>query len=139
MGNQTKNQPKLSLSTLELHELDEACKPIFEGFDTPPYLVGSAGERPDFRDVDVRLILGDKEYDALFDSRPHLWALLSRVIATYLRARTGLPIDFQIQRRTDANARHKKSRNALGLRNLDLYAGGGDGTKGMALVRKRRK
>ena len=127
---------KLSLSTLELHELDEACRPIFEGFDTPPYLVGSAGERPDFRDVDVRLILRDKEYDALFDSRPKLWGLLSRVIATYLRARTDLPIDFQIQRQTDANARHKKPRNALGLRGLDLYAGGGDGTKGMALVRR---
>jgi hypothetical protein len=137
-SNRSKTQQKLSLSTLELHELDEACHPIYAGFGTPPYLVGSAGERPDFRDVDVRLILGDKEYDALFEKRPNLWALLSRVIATYLRTRTSLPIDFQIQRQTDANARHKKPRNALGLRDLKDYAGGGDGTKGMANVRKRR-
>lgn len=126
------------LSTLELHELDEACKPICEGFDATPYLVGSANERPDFRDVDVRLILDDQEYDALFEKRPQFWALLSRVISTYLRTRTNLPIDFQIQRQTDANARHNKPRNPLGHRPLSNYAGGGDGTKGMALVRKRR-
>ena len=137
-SNRSKTRPKLSLSTLELHELDEACHPIYAGFGTPPYLVGSASERPDFRDVDVRLILGDEEYDALFESLPGLWALLSRVIATYLRSRTTLPVDFQIQRQTDANARHKKPRNALGLRDLKDYAGGGDGTKGMANVRKRR-
>lgn len=116
------------LSTLELHELDEACHPIFEGFGTPPYLVGSASERADFRDVDVRLILADKEYDALFRKRPELWALLSRVITTFLRARTNLPVDFQIQRRTEANAKHHKPRNALGLRALSNYAGGGDAT-----------
>lgn len=116
------------LSTLELHELDEACRPIAECFDMPPYLVGSAGERSDYRDVDVRLMLGDKEYDRLFAKRPKLWALLSRVFTTYLRARTGLPIDFQIQRQTEANAKYKKPRNPLGHRELTNYAGGGDAT-----------
>lgn len=114
------------LSTLELHELDEACKPIAEGFDAHPYLVGSAGERSDYRDVDVRLILADEEFDALFKARPKLWALLSRALTTYLRSRTGLPVDFQIQRRTEANEKHSKPRNALGTRELERYAGGGD-------------
>lgn len=117
------------LSTLELHELDEACRPFFEAFDGMPYLVGSVNERPDFRDVDVRLILSDDEYDELFGGRPELWALFSRLGASFLRARTGLPVDFQVQRQSEANAKHGgTTRNPLGVRSLMGYAGGGDAT-----------
>lgn len=120
------------LSTLELHELDEACKPFLSAFGTHPYLVGSASERPDFRDVDVRLILSDDEFDALFAERKGFWALLSRLGSTYLRAKTGLPIDFQVQRQTEANEKFgdlgKTPRNPLGGRDLDDFAGGGDAT-----------
>lgn len=120
------------LSTLELHELDEACAPFLAAFGTHPYLVGSASQRDDFRDVDVRLILADDEYDALFADRKGLWALLSRLGSTYLRARTGLPVDFQVQRQTEANAKFgdlgKTSRNPLGSRSLLEFAGGGDAT-----------
>lgn len=116
------------LTTLELHELDEACAPIVEGLGRP-YLVGSTLKKPTHRDVDVRLILADDEYDGLFSTRPQLWGLLSRVIATYLRVRTGLPIDFQIQRQTEANAKYVAgSRNPLGGRGTALFAGGGDAT-----------
>jgi len=45
--------------------LSQACIPLVQAFDVP-YLVGSSLQRPDFRDVDVRLILPDEEYDALF-------------------------------------------------------------------------
>lgn len=115
------------LSTLELHELDEACRPIYKAFGSHPYLVGSASERPDYRDVDIRLILDDDMFDDLFVGRRELRALLNRLGSTYLRARTGLPVDFQIQRQTDANAKHGgKSRNPLGGRKLIDYAGGGD-------------
>jgi hypothetical protein len=120
------------LSTLELHELDQACHPFLEAFGEHPYLVGSAMQRPDFRDVDVRLILPDDEYDALFAERKGLWALLSRLGATYLRAKTGLPVDFQVQRQTEANAKFgdlsETPRNPLGVRSLMTFAGGGDGT-----------
>lgn len=120
------------LSTLELQELDEACAPFLEAFGTHPYLVGSASQRSDFRDVDVRLILTDEEYDTLFADRPGLWALLSRLGATYLRSRTGLPVDFQVQRQTEANEKYgnlgETPRNPLGSRNLLDYAGGGDAT-----------
>lgn len=116
------------LSTLKFHELDQACRPIYEAFNTPPYLVGSAGEKGDFHDVDIRLILNDKDFDLLFSGNNKLWAFMCLAIATYLRERTDLPIDFQIQRQTEANARHPKSRNPMGLRNLESYAGGGDGT-----------
>ena len=118
------------LSTLELHELDEACAPFLSAFGEHPYLVGSAGLRSDFRDVDVRLILADDEYDALFAERKGLWALLSRLGSTYLRVRTGLPVDFQVQRRTEANAKYGDlavtPRNPLGSRSLLDFAGGGD-------------
>jgi len=118
------------LTTLGLHELDEACRPIRDGFGATPYLVGSALERGDSkpRDVDVRLILEDHEFDRLFAGKPAFWGLLCRAFATYLRAKTGLPVDFQIQRQTEANAKHLKSRNPLGVRTTANYAGGGDGT-----------
>lgn len=120
------------LSTLELHELDEACGPFLEAFGEHPYLVGSASMRSDFRDVDVRLILSDEEFDALFGDRRGLWALLSRLGSTYLRSKTGLPVDFQIQRRTEANEKFGDlgvtPRNPLGSRSLLDFAGGGDAT-----------
>lgn len=119
---------RTQLTTLGLHELDEACKPIREGFGATPYLVGSAMNDADWRDVDVRLMLSDEEFDSLFAERPKLWGLLSRVITTYLQARTTLPIDFQIQRISEANEKHRKPRNPLGGRGLELYAGGGDAT-----------
>lgn len=118
------------LSTLELHELDEACAPFLSAFGEHPYLVGSASERPDFRDVDVRLILPDEEFDALFADRKGLWALLSRLGSTYLRDKTGLPVDFQVQRQSQANVKYGNlgERNPLGSRSLLDFAGGGDAT-----------
>ena len=118
------------LSTLELHELDEACVPFLAAFGEHPYLVGSASQRPDFRDVDVRLILPDEEFDAIFAERKGLWALLSRLGSAHLRAKTGLPVDFQIQRRSEANEKFGDlavtPRNPLGSRSLLDFAGGGD-------------
>jgi hypothetical protein len=136
-GNHTPQQPSerptakgCYLSALELHELDEACAPFLSAFGSHPYLVGSVSRRPDFRDVDVRLILADDEYDVLFAERKGLWALLSRLGSTYLRARTGLPVDFQVQRQTEANEKFgdlgETPRNPLGSRSLLDYAGGGD-------------
>ena len=129
-GSSLPDARRCQLSTLELHELDEACAPFRAAFGEHPYLVGSASLRPDFRDVDVRLILADDEFDALFGERKALWALLSRLGSTYLRARTGLPVDFQIQRRSEANEKFgdlgKTPRNPLGSRSLLDFAGGGD-------------
>ena len=81
-----------------------------------------------YRDVDVRLVLPDEDFDALFKDRPlAFWELLCFSICTHLRIETGLPIDFQIQRRTEANEKFSdKGRNPLGL--LREYSGGGDGT-----------
>lgn len=120
------------LTTADLYNLDVACGLIRRAFDGPPYLVGSAMEKPDHRDVDIRLILDDRAFDSLFGvdvsswNPAQLWELLSLALGDYLRQRTGLPIDFQIQRQTEANAKHHKPRNPVGMSRT--YAGGGDAT-----------
>ena len=94
---------------------------INEAFGRIPYLVGSAARSKTWRDVDVRLMLPDDEFDLLFPG--HIkpgrvdgkWSLLCAAISELGRMRTGLPIDFQIQRASDANAAFDGIRHALGL------------------------
>lgn len=117
-----------TLSPPVLHRLDLACHHLAECFgDAGPYLVGSVQERTagPTSDVDVRLILADKKYDRLMKGAPEGFAtLLDLALGAYLRELTGLPIDFQVQRRTEANERHKgKQRNPLGGRSLTAWAG----------------
>ncbi len=115
-----------SLTPSQLRELDEACDLIARAYGMP-YLVGSAGigGHKGWHDVDVRLILSDEEFDALCSTVAR-WELLSIAIGDYLRRRTRLPIDFQIQRQTEANAKHSKPRNPLG--GGRVLAGLGDAT-----------
>jgi hypothetical protein len=103
--------------------LSQACRQINEAFSDcfGCYLVGSALERPDWRDVDVRLILSDEAFAAEFpgadqhweqDTR---WLLITVALSQWLSKQTGLPIDFQIQPQTHANERHRGPRQAIGL------------------------
>ncbi len=107
--------------------LNEACRIVEEAFNfgVGTYLVGSSLTTRDHRDVDIRTILPDAEYDRLFpekfgsDWRHPLWSLMCSSIAGYLADRTGLKIDFQIQRMTNANEEYpapEHQRCALGLR-----------------------
>lgn len=102
----------------DFERLEEWCRLVRELFDgEPPYLVGSAGTRPDFRDVDLRLILDDETFDAQFGDRPVKVRMLNRAISTWGQRETGLPIDFQVQRQTEANASYPgEHRNPMGLR-----------------------
>jgi len=87
------------------------------------YLVGSSIIRPDWRDVDVVLILDDKSFYAEF---PHAhpssfewdnkWLLMTVALSDWLRAQTDLPVDFKIQPMEWANKRHSGRRHALGFR-----------------------
>jgi hypothetical protein len=87
------------------------------------YLVGSALERPDWRDVDIRMIMDDADFDKEFPGTREdgiwefdaKWLLLTVSISAYLSKASGLPIDFQFQPQSHANERHKGPRNALGL------------------------
>lgn len=101
--------------------LEQACKPINRAFGHfGCYLVGSALERANWRDVDVRFIMEDAEFAKLFpDAGDHWefddrWLLLTVSISERLSKVTGLPIDFQFQPQTHANARHNKPRHSLG-------------------------
>jgi hypothetical protein len=80
------------------------------------YLVGSALTTSDYRDVDVRLMLDDDAHKALA-SVVNL-ADLDLSVSLWGQQVTGLPIDFQVQRTTEANAEHKGRRHPLGLLSL---------------------
>jgi hypothetical protein len=103
--------------------LELACRQINEAFgDYGCYLVGSCLERADWRDVDVRYIMADKEFSKLFPGAKNglweqdaRWLLLNVSISERLSKVTGLPVDFQIQPQTHANARHDKPRYSIGL------------------------
>jgi hypothetical protein len=106
-------------------QLDLFGELVHDAWGHVPYLVGSAAQKKTgWRDVDVRLILPDDEYEALFlhptvgspqrfdyKWRAHVlaWSLLGQHM-------TGLPIDFQIQHQSVANAENDGPRIAIGLR-----------------------
>lgn len=110
--------------------LEQAAKILCEAFDDDDgpfgiYVVGSCLDRPDWRDVDVRMIMSDEAFGKLFPKAQLInaawefdprWCLMAVTISAWLRERTGLPIDFQIHPMTWANERNKgKPRHAIGL------------------------
>lgn len=111
-----------SLSPYQLFRLDLACNPIADAYGHSPFLVGSAMTVSHPRDIDVRLILDDEQYDRLIPT-PAIRTVLSFALTAYLVQATGLPIDFGIQRRTEANAQHPHPRNPLGGRYLSDWTG----------------
>jgi hypothetical protein len=100
--------------------LDEFGSQVMSLFGHPPYLVGSALVSKKWRDVDVRLILSDEEYDAWGfgdPNYPHLsarWVSLCMAYSELGKRITDLPIDFQIQQQTAANKKYAGPRSALG-------------------------
>jgi hypothetical protein len=94
--------------------LNQACLVIRRAFGEGPYLVGSSIDSKDYRDVDVRLMLDDDRYEAMFpgitkagNPRCHaLWSLTCSSISLWLRQASGLPVDFQIQARSVANEKY---------------------------------
>lgn len=107
-----------------LFMLSQACSILTEAFGAVSYHVGSSLHRPDFRDVDVRMILTDDEYAAMFPGAERgiremvnaRWSVLCSSISLYLRqASGGLPIDYQFQQMTDANQRYPGPRHPLGI------------------------
>lgn len=78
-----------------------------------PYLVGSARTRPDYRDVDVRLILPDTEHARL---KKHVDVQqLGLTVSLWGQRVTGLPIDFQVQQMTAANDLYPTPRQPLAM------------------------
>ena len=114
--------------------LQEFGEHVRRAFGHVPYHVGSSLEQKDgWRDVDVRLILPDDEYARAGFGDPERGALNKAWVSTILawscfgRHLTGLPIDFQIQQQSHANAKFDKPRSALfsvaqAYANADLLA-----------------
>jgi hypothetical protein len=108
-------------ATLLLEEFGYVVWVVFGDY---PYHVGSSVFNKTWRDVDVRLILEDEEYErmGLGDPKyPHQnekWCTLVLAFSALGKAMTGLPVDFQIQQQTGANAMYSQKdgcvRSALG-------------------------
>lgn len=101
------------LSPPDFHRLDWAVRPVAAAFDRPVYLVGSVLRTPDYRDIDLRLILHDDEATTYPDP---VRLLLNIALSDLIARSAGLPapIDFQIQPMTEANA-EPGDRNPLGI------------------------
>ncbi len=87
-------------------------------FGHTAYQVGSSLHTKAWRDVDVRLILPDDEFTAMFGTNQNAETnpRLSSVTLAYAalgHAMTGLPIDFQIQPQSWANEHYPGPRSAL--------------------------
>lgn len=103
--------------------LQEFGSQVWAAFGAPPYLVGSALDGKQWRDVDVRLILDDETYAAwgFGDPRPSYayqngkWVALCLAFSALGKQMTGLPIDFQIQQQSYANKTFDGPRSALGV------------------------
>ncbi len=81
---------------------------VREYFGHVPYHVGSSLDSKTWRDVDVRLILPDFEFEALYGTNPSSGtngrlAAITLAFSALGKEMTGLPIDFQIQPMSHAN------------------------------------
>lgn len=105
------------LSPPDFHRLNWACQPIRAAFpEYGVFLVGSVTERPDFRDIDLRIIVPDKTYKRLCPTPARKLVLdiaLSDLVAK--AASLPWPIDLQLQPTTEAQDYAHKFRNPMGL------------------------
>lgn len=129
VGSEKPRRRSTYLSPPDFHRLDWACRVITDAFGECPYLVGSALTRPDYRDIDLRLILDDEVVERMFGSGsfgvhgegdPGAVRLLLNIALSDLLTKIAnppAPIDFQIQSMSEANVpEHNGVRNALGIR-----------------------
>ena len=140
------DNPWCHLDAPDLDRLDLASICVREVFDATPYLVGSALITPEYRDVDIRVILSDHRYRAWFETRTDhpardpLCHLVQVAITEHYVKATGLRIDFQVQSMSHANStladgspRYPGRRHPLGIypwRAEDAAEADGQGREG---------
>lgn len=124
--NPSKKSDYLLMSERQL--LNLWCEPIRRHFRHQSYgiyLVGSVHRTRNFRDVDLRMMMADKDFDKEFpDAKLYPYprgklAQMNTAFSLYAQQATGLPIDFQFQRATEANEEYpmeKHPRNAMGIK-----------------------
>ena len=105
--------------------LEEFGHQLWAAFGQTAYHVGSSVFGKEWRDVDVRLLLPDEEYERIGlgdPANPHenaKWVSLVMAYSALGRTMTGLPVDFQIQQQSYANEHYSQKegciRSALGV------------------------
>jgi hypothetical protein len=104
---------------------------VYHAFGEYPYHVGSSVKEKLWRDVDVRVMLADDLYEAMGlgkgwrDSHQNArWMAFCVAFSALGKQMTGLPIDFQIQKLSEANAmfssRDGHTRSCLGIEGLEM-------------------
>jgi len=106
--------------------LQEYGEHIRRAFGHVPFWVGSSlTQKSGWRDVDVRLILSDEEYERMGLGDPNRqqwnprWCSIVMAWSVFGKTLTGLPIDFQIQQASYARDNEKGMSSAL-IRLCDL-------------------
>lgn len=114
-------------ATLLLHQFGRV---VGDAFGDLPFHVGSSVDGKQWRDVDVRLILDDDQYAAMGLGEPNTpynnpkWCALCLAFSALGQQMTGLPIDFQIQQQSRANAEYgDRCRATIGI--FPIRAGDG--------------
>ena len=119
-------EPKKRANYLQLSDfflLENWCEQVARMYNEYPYLVGSSATQPNWRDVDVRLMLPDEMFDLLFPFQKSDWnhlhprlRFLNLAMSVWGQKVTGLPIDFQFQQNSEANRLYGgRYRSALGI------------------------
>lgn len=95
---------------------------LYHAFGEYAYHVGSSSlQKTGWRDVDVRIILDDDRFEALFGKQPPgrthaFWQSMMVAFSLWGERVTGLPIDFQIQKRSLVREEDwEKPRNPIGV------------------------
>jgi hypothetical protein len=106
-----KPKPTIGVGSPQVLYLDLFGDVCGDAFGATAYLVGSAARSKVWRDVDVRVILDDKDYHKHYGTmRPERkgrrWAAMAMAFSALGRDMTGLPIDFQLQSMTHANGQY---------------------------------
>lgn len=106
----------------DFYKIEEWCQKVRFVLDGEvPYMVGSSITRSDYRDIDIRVILSDRIFDRRFKIKEKL-LFANLCFSMWGQSATGLPVDFQFQRRTEANELYGgMKRNPLGLRTIDSF------------------
>ena len=107
-----------------LFELTRGCHLITRGWGNHTcYHVGSSLDRPDWRDVDIVMMLPDEVFKREFPNAPlhsaawehdAKWLVTTIALSKWLTERSGVQVDFKFQPVTFANDKHDGPRNPIG-------------------------
>lgn len=115
MTKEQKQERVSYLNTVQWFNLNMCGVNIFKLLGLNVYLVGSCLYRKDFRDVDLRCIYKDEVLDnSIIGSTDATRRMFGMLIGDWLSSRTGLPIDFQFQKSSEAKEYDDRKRICLG-------------------------